>query len=92
MDDGSWRIACDERPNAPTFKTRGEAALAEYNLVSKFGTTAGPEALCVCGHETTGHLFDNGSSSCVIRPCACKRFEMDRSAGRDIPIDGTEVG
>jgi hypothetical protein len=32
--DGKWRIVCDQRPfeTAPTFKTRDEAARAEWEL------------------------------------------------------------
>lgn len=34
--DGKWRIACDPRPfeQQPTFRTRDEAAAAEYALVT----------------------------------------------------------
>lgn len=36
-DDGKWRIACDPRPfkEAPTFKSRDAAALAEWKLVNE---------------------------------------------------------
>ena len=30
--DRKWRIACDGRDDAPTFKSRDEAALAEWHL------------------------------------------------------------
>lgn len=30
--DGKWRIVCDEREPQPTFRTRDEAASAEYDL------------------------------------------------------------
>lgn len=35
-EDGKWRIVCDPRPfdQRPTFKTRNEAALAEYRLAN----------------------------------------------------------
>ena len=33
--DKKWRIACDPRgDNAPTFKSRDEAALAEWHLIN----------------------------------------------------------
>jgi len=30
--DGKWRIACDERPDSPTFPSRDAAARAEFEL------------------------------------------------------------
>lgn len=34
--DGKWRIVCDPRPfvERPTFKTRDEAAMAEWHLAN----------------------------------------------------------
>lgn len=44
--DGKWRIVCDPRPfdEQPTFKTRDEAALAEWRLVNKLESTEPPPA------------------------------------------------
>jgi hypothetical protein len=38
-DDRKWRIVCDPRPfeQRPTFKTREEAAKAEWLLVNNYG-------------------------------------------------------
>jgi hypothetical protein len=32
--DGKWRIVCDNRPDDHTYKTRDEAAQAEYDLIA----------------------------------------------------------
>lgn len=47
-EDGKWRIVCDPRPweERPTFRTRDEAALAEWHLAKELGqavSTAGPD-------------------------------------------------
>lgn len=36
-EDRKWRIACDPRPfeSQPTFKTRDDAALAEWKLINE---------------------------------------------------------
>lgn len=36
--DGKWRIVCDEREPQPTFKTRDEAAAAEYAIAQASNT------------------------------------------------------
>jgi len=37
--DHKWRIVCDPRPfdQRPTFKTRHDAAMAEYQLINQQG-------------------------------------------------------
>lgn len=37
FEDRKWRIACDPRPfeEQPTFKTRNDAALAEWRLINE---------------------------------------------------------
>jgi hypothetical protein len=33
-----------------------------------------PQAACGCGHERTSHMFLNGASPCVERPCLCQTY------------------
>ena len=35
FDDGKWRIVCDPRDVAPTFRTREAAAAAEFELAKQ---------------------------------------------------------
>jgi hypothetical protein len=32
------------------------------------------ESACYCGHSMASHLFINGDTSCVERPCQCRAF------------------